>query len=219
MADIDTIVVLDPIQFQKETTSDVYTQDSANTSSVETYLIPLPVDAKAARVIFNGSFDPDGGRLHIRVKGTGVTSITTPTKTANTQVLEWTALTPATASTGIVHTPDFDCSALFLAALHIDICQSSVTANTTGIEVIVQVKKEDSLDEWTDLTRWTAMVRTAVAVKSDFAAQEAAAQTILSITNPTAGGLDNIGKFIFLEDTATIAQCEIAYIVECGADA
>ena len=28
-----------------------------------------------------------------------------------------------------------------------------------------------------------------------------------------------LGKFIFLEDTAAIAQCEIAYITDCGADA
>jgi len=41
----------------------------------------------------------------------------------------------------------------------------------------------------------------------------------LSITNPTAGNLNHVPKFIFLEDTAAIAQCEIAYQTDFGADA
>ena len=57
------------------------------------------------------------------------------------------------------------------------------------------------------------------ATKSDFADTEAIGQTTLSVANPTAGNLDHIGKLIFIEDTAAIANCEIAFIVECGADA
>ena len=55
--------------------------------------------------------------------------------------------------------------------------------------------------------------------KSELSGDEAAAQTTLSVTNPTAANLDHVGKFIFIEDTGTLAQCEIAYITECGADA
>lgn len=216
MAAVDTIVVLDGIQFQKETTSDVYTQDHATNEAVKTFDFHIPFSAKAARVIFNGAYDPNGGRYHYRVKATMVTSITTPTKTANTQVCEWTAITPpAVAESGVL-----DCSASWYTDLHVDIAQSSVTANTTGIEIIVQIRKEDSLDEWTDLPGGRINVLAlGAATKSDFADTEAVGQTTLSITNPTAGNLDHVGKFVFLEDTATIAQCEIAFITECGADA
>ena len=213
MADADTIVVLDGIQFQKETTADIYTQDHATNEAVKTFAIAIPLSAKAARVIFNGAYDPNGGRFHGRVKATMVTAIT-PTKTANTQVMEWSEITPP----AVLDSGALDCSASLDTTLHIDIAQSSVTANTTGIEIIVQVRKEDALDEWTDLTRFNALAYAAVAVKSDFAAQEAADQTILSITDPTTGKLTHLGKFIFIEDTATIGQCEIAFITECGAD-
>ena len=214
MAAIDTIVVLDGIQHQKETTSDIYTQDHATNEAVKTFGIPIPLNAKAARVIFNGAYDPDGGRMHGRVKATLTTSITTPTKTANTQVMEWTSITPP----AIVDSGALDCSASWETMLHIDIAQSSVTANTTGIEIIVQIRKEDALDEWTDLIRFNALSYAAVAVKSDFAAQEAVGQTILDVTDPTTGKLTHLGKFVFLEDTATIGNCEIAFVVECGAD-
>lgn len=216
MAAVDTIVVLDGIQFQKETTSDVYTQDHATNEAVKTFPIYIPLSYKAVRVIFNGAYDPNGGRFHGRVKAamtTGMTN-TSVTKTATTQVMEWTTITPP----AIVDGGTLDCSASRSTILHIDIAQSSVTANTTGIEIIVQGRKEDLLDEWTDICRFNALSLGA-ATKSDFAAQEAAAQTILSVTNPTAGNLDHVGKFIFLEDTATIAQCEMAFITECGADA
>lgn len=217
MADAGTIVVLDGIQFQKETTSDIYTQDHATNEAVKTFDIHIPMSAKAARVIFNGAYDPNGGRFHGRVKATMVTSITTPTKTANTQVMEWSTITPP----AVLDSGSLDCSASWYTDLHIDIAQSSVTANTTGIEIIVQIRKEDALDEWTDLPggRFNALSYAAVAVKSDFSAQEAALQTILSVTAPTTGKLTHLGKFVFLEDTASIAQCEIAFVVECGADA
>ena len=211
----DTIIVLDGIQFQKETTSDVWTIDDARAEVVKTLDFHIPYSAKAARVIFNGTFDPDGGRFHARVKATLVTSNTTPTKTANTQVMEWSTITPP----AVLDSGALDCSASFYTDLHVDIAQSSSTANTTGIEIIVQIRTEDSLDEWTDLPggRITAMSGF-TAVKSDFAAQEAAGQTELSVTDPATGGLDNIGKFIFLEDTVSIAQCEIAFLVSQTGD-
>ena len=215
MAEVDTILVLDGLQFTQPNTSDIYTQDHATNEAVKTFQIHIPLSYKAARVIFNGAFDPDGGRFHGRVKATLTTSITTPTKTAATQVMEWTAITPP----AVIDSGSLDCSASWNTTLHIDIAQSSVTANTTGIEIIVQGRKEDALDEWTDITRFNALSYAAVAVKSDFAAEEAAGQTTLSITNPTTGKLNHLGKFVFIEDTASIAQCEIAFVVECGADA
>ena len=213
MAGVDEIDVLDGIQFQKETTSDVYTLDGDGLEAVKTYAIFVPTSAKAARVIFNGAYDPDGGRIHYRVKGIGVTDISTPTKTANTQINEWTTLTPpAVAESGV-----WDTSGLQMALLCVDIALSSTSANT-GVEVICQYRKEDALDEWTDILGGRFIGPTGTASKSDFAAQEVVGQTTLSVTNPVAGNLNHPGKFIFLEDTATIAQCEIAYIVTCGTD-
>ena len=213
MADADTIVVLDGIQHQKETTSDIYTQDHATNSSVSQHAIIVPLAAKTVRAIFNGAYDPDGGRFHYRTKLLRVTSMETPTKTAN-QEQAWQTLTPP----AVAHSTEYDVSASWDSVLCIDVAQSSATPNTTGLEIIVQVQMEDSLDEWVEIRRFNVLALGA-ATKSDFAAQEAAAQTILSVTNPTTGNLDHVGKLIFLEDTATIANCEIAFLVECGADA
>ena len=217
MAEADTIDVLDGIQFQKETTADIYTRDDDTESAVFTKQIYIPLAYKAARVLYNATYDSDGGRFHYRTKLLRVTSITTPTKTANQQD-EWLTITPATAATAVKESTAFDTSASWDSIIAIDICQSSTTANTTGIEVIVQGRKEDALDEWVDITRFVALAQ-AAASKADFKAQEAAGQTELSVTAPTTANLDHVGKFIFLEDTATIGQCEIAFLVECGADA
>lgn len=216
MADIDTIVVLDGIQFQKEDTSDVWTIDGEGSAfeAVKTYTVKCPVTASGVRVLFNNNLDLGASRVHVRVKVSKLTSMAdgTPTKTENTQALEWSAI----AAQAFLETGAIDISTAIEALLHIDCAITSTTAHT-GTEIICQARSEAALDEWT--TFCTVIGPTGTATKSDFAAQEAAAQTVLSITNPTAGNLNHIGKFIFLEDTATIAQCEIAYIVECGADA
>ncbi len=213
MADADTIVVLDGIMHQKETTSDIYTQDHATNSSVYQKPFHIPLAFKAARVIYNGAFDPNGGRVHYRTKLLRTTSITTPTKTAN-QEDAWLTLTPP----AVVASSDFDTSASWDSIIEVCICQSSVTANTTGIMFIVQGRREDSVDEWTDIVGPLNVLAFGAATKSDFAAQEAAGQTILSVTDPTTGNLQHLGKFVFLEDTATINNSEIAFVVEAGAD-
>ena len=211
----DTITVLDGIQFAKDTADATWTQDHATNEAVKTFQIHIPLNYKAARVIFNGAFDPNGGRMHGRVKATLTTSITTPTKTAATQVMEWTAITPP----AVIDSGALDCSASWDTTLHIDIAQSSTTANTTGIEIIVQGRKEDALDEWTDIIRFNALSYAAVAVTGDWnVAGNSATDTVLLIDNPATAALDNIGKFIFLEDVNTIAQCEIAFLVSQTGD-
>lgn len=219
MADVDTIVVLDGIQFQKETTSDIYTidGDGANYEAVKTYPFTILSPVSGARVLFNGEYDADGARHHVRVRVTKLTSMAngTPTKTQNTQALEWTTIDP-NGSPRFLETAEIDLSAAIQSCLHIDVAISDAQA-TTGLEVIVQVRHEVTVDEWSTVQRFIGP--TGTPTKSDFAAQEAVGQTILSVTNPTAGNLNHIGKFIFLEDTATIGQCEIAWITECGADA
>lgn len=214
---IDTIVVLDGIMHQKETTSDIYTQDHATNSSVFQRPFHIPLAFKAARVIYDGAFDPNGGRVHYRTKLLRTTSITTPTKTAN-QEDAWLALQPSALASACVASSVFDTSASWDSILEVTVCQSSITANTTGINIIIQGRREDSVDEWTTITKINVLALGA-ATKSDFAAQEAAGQTTLSVTNPTAGNLHHHGKFIFLEDTATINNSEIAFCTEAGADA
>ena len=213
----DTITVLDGIQFAKDTDDKVYTQDTATGEAVKSFQIHIPLSYKAARVIFNGAFDPDGGRMHGRVKATLTTGMTTTgiTKTANTQVMEWTIITPP----AVIDSGALDCSGSRSTTLHIDIAQSSTDANTTGIEIIVQGRKEDSLDEWTDITRFNALSYIGVATVGDWnVGGNSATDTVLLIDNPATAGLDNIGKFIFLEDVNTIAQCEIAFLVSQTGD-
>lgn len=213
MAAADTIVVLDGIQFTKPDTADVWTIDGEGSTyeAVKTFAVVLPSSVSGARVIFNNNYDTGASQVHVRVKLTKLTGIGTLAKTENTQALEWTVV----AAQAIVETGAIDVSDCYEATLHIDCAISSTTAHT-GTEIIVQVRSEASLDEWTKLA--VLVGPSGTATKSDFAAEEAAGQTTLSITNPTTGNLNHIGKFIFLQDTATVAQCEIAYITECGAD-
>jgi len=213
----DTITILDGLQFeQTAANSDVWTMDGdgENYEAVKTYTVVLPASASGARVIFNGEYDADGARHHVRCKVTMLTAVGTVTKTENTQALEWTVVDPD-GTPRMVETGAIDVSAAIQATLHIDVAATEAEA-TTGLEVIVQVRSEASLDEWTTLTRFVGPVGTPV--KSDFAGTEAVGQTELSVTNPATGHLNHVGKFIFIEHTATIANCEIAWLVSQSGD-
>ncbi len=213
MAAVDTILILDGLRYEQVNTADIYTQDHAINSSVFSREFHIPLEFKAARILFNGAFDPDGGRVHYRTKLLRVTSITTPTKSAN-QEQTWQILTPP----AVAHSTEYDTSASWQSAIVVDVCQSSVTANTTGIEIIVQGRKEDSKDEWVTIVKVNVLALGA-ATKSDVFATEPIGETTVAVTNPTAGNLHHLGKEVFLEDTATPGESEIIYVVECGADA
>jgi hypothetical protein len=206
----DTITVLDGILFAKPDTADVWTCDGANVSCVQTIPVLIPSNVSGARVIFNSAEATSATRFHVRVNVTKLTVLTSgsaPTKTENTLALEWTILTPP----AVLETGAIDLSAAIEAMLHIDCVLTDVTACTAGPEIIVQVRKKASLDEWTDLTRFGGI--TGTAFQSDFVGTNNANATTLGVTNPATGNLDHVGKRIFLEDTATIAQCEIAFLV------
>ena len=135
------------------------------------------------------------------------------TKTETTQALEWTEI----AQAGILETGSIDVSDAYSAILHIDCCLSSTTAHT-GTEIIVQIASEAGVDDaWTDLTKFVGPVGTAITVPLTGA--EAAAQTVLTVTDPVTNNLDNSGKSIFLEDPNTVAQCEIVYVTTNSGDA
>lgn len=225
MSAVDTIVILNGLMQQKETTSDAFTcdGDGSDNSCVGTYTVKCPNAVSGVRVIFNNNHDVGGAaRVHVRVRMTKLTSMAdgTPTKTENTQLLEWTAVAAWAAgdpAAGVQETGAEDISAAIEAILHIDCCISEAAVAHTGTEIICQAQHENALDEWTTFAQFIGP--TGTAFKVDFAAQEAAAQTTLSVTNPTAANFNHVPKFIFLEDTAAIEKSEIAYQTDFGADA
>lgn len=199
----NTITLLDALQYAKTVTSDVYTIDGDGQECVKTYAIQLPSDISAARVIFNNNYGATGSRVHARVK---LTKMTIPplAKTENTLVMEWTAI----ALAAIVATGVIDVSAGPANTLHIALAISGVTAHL-GTEIIVQIRSYGSPAKWTTMARLIGP--TGTCTKSDCSGTTAAGQVIVGVTAPATGNLNHLGKFVFLEDTATIAQCEIAY--------
>jgi len=217
MADIDTVVLLDNIQNAKDSSDKIYTMDGDGQAyeAVKTYAVDLPADASGARVIFNGEYDTDGARHCVRVLYTAITA-TTPTKTENTLSLDWTEIDPDGAyNAQIKETGAIDVSGHLAGTLHITIAVAEAEA-TTGLEAIVQVRGYTGLDVWTDLCRFVGPIGTGVevAIPDDVSA----GQAVLKATNPTAGHLIHIGKFIFIEDKGTIGDSEVGFLIDCGAD-
>lgn len=212
MADVDTIVILNGLDHEQDiTTSLIWDIDSA-VEAVKTYPIHIPVSASQANVIFNNNYDSDGSTVFVMARLTKVTDITGVTKTENTEVLAWQEI----AQAGFLESGSIDVSGSQAATLHIYIALSSTTAHT-GTEIIVQIGSEAGVDgSWTDLCRFVGP--TGTAFSTAFAATEPAGETVIAIANPTAGNLDNVGKFKFIENTVA-ADCEIVYQTECGADA
>ena len=213
MAAVDYIEIMDGLDHeQQQTTSIIYDIDSATVEAVGTYAVSIPVSANQTRVVFNNAYDPDGSTVFVRVRLTKVTSNTTPTKTENTEALAWQEI----AQGAILESGSIDVSASFSTTLHIDCALSSTTAHT-GTEIIVQIASEAGVDgSWTDLTRPIGPTGTAITIA--LAATEPAGETALSVSNPTAGNFDNLGKFKFIENT-TAANSEIVFQTEVGADA
>jgi len=221
-AGIDTIEVLDNLQFEHLDTADLWAIDGEGSAfdCVKSYAVVIPPSALAARVLFNNYYDITASRVHVRVKCTKLTGIGTLAKTENTQPLDWTAVAAATltggSGIGFQDSGVIDLSAAYEATLHIDCAITSATAHT-GTEIIVQIRSEDATpDEWTTLTAFVGP--TGTAFKSDVLSTAAAGQKVIAINNPTAGNLNHIGKWLFVED-ATISSCEMVYITACGADA
>ena len=139
------------------------------------------------------------------------------TKTETTEALAWTLVDSDDDSDDVLETGSIDVSDSYATTLHIDVCLASTTAHE-GTEVIVQISSEAGVDgSWTTLCSFLS--NAATAVKSDFAGDEAADQTELSITNPATGHLyEHDGKLIFIYHTGTIANSEIAYQIDSTDD-
>lgn len=222
MAGVDEIDILDGLQFEQTAAASIaFTMDGEGEAyeCVKSYAVLCPFSASGVRVIFNGNYDPDGAKHAVRVKVTKVTSYAAgvPTKTENTQALEWVVIDPdsATASDRMKETGAIDISACNVATLHIDVAICEAEA-TTGLEIICQARGEAALDEWTTFSRFVGPIGTPTSTA--FSGTEAVGQTTLSVTNPTAANFNHVGKFIFILNT-TPANSEIAFLMACGADA
>jgi len=215
MAAVDTIEVLDNLQFEHLDTADIYTvhADAEAGESVEQRTVILPMNASAARVLISNN-GATGSQVHARVRETKVTGMTqtTVTKTQNSQSLEWTAIA---LNAAIIESAEIDLTNIFEAMVHIDMAITGTTAHL-GTDVIVMVRKEATVDEWTVWSRFS-MLSGKTAFKTDVASTAAAAQKVISIANPTAGNLNHINKRLFILD-ATVANCEIVWETACGAD-
>lgn len=216
---IDSIEVLDNLRAEQLVATEIWFIDGEGSAYdvVKSYAIAIPESALAARVIFNNNYDTAPCQIHVRVKATKVTarsSTGVPTKTENTQLLEWTIVAVnAFLDAGIV-----DLSVASDSVLHIDCALTSSVAHT-GTEIIVQIRSEDATpDEWTTLCSFVGPTGTP-ATHMHPSGTAAAGQKVILIANPTAGNLNHIGKFIFLANTDAIANSEICYITFCGADA
>lgn len=216
MAAIDTIEVLDNLQFEHLNTADIYTvhADGQAGESLVTIPVILPMNASAARVLISNN-GATGSQVHARVRVTSVTGITatTVTKTQNVEPLAWTAIA---LNAVIVESTEINLENIMEPMLHIDIAITGTTAHL-GTEFIVEVRKEATVEEWTIWHRASALSGI-TAFKTDVADTAAAAQKVIDIANPVAGNLNHINKRLFILD-ATVANSEIVWQTACGADA
>ncbi len=219
MAAIDTIEILDGLDHEQDiTTSLIWDIDSATEEAISSYAISVPFSASQVRVLFNNNFDSNGSSVFVRVRLTKATSVTTPTKTENTEPLGWFEIAGGAAADDTIfkETGSIDVSPSFETTLHIDVALSSTTAHT-GTEIIVQIASEAGVDgSWTEIARFIGLIGTAFSTA--FAATEPVGETVIAIDNPVANNLDNVGKFKFVENTVA-ADCEIIWQTEVGADA
>jgi hypothetical protein len=215
MAAIDTIEVLDNLQFEHLNTADIYTVHADAQVGESVISQPFVVDptVSGVRVLFNNNYGATGSTVMVRARATLVTALDADgiTKTQDTQLLEWTSL----ALANFQLSSELDCSGILQTTLHLDVAVVGTTAHL-GTEIIIQGRKEATVNEWSILGRWAVLNITAF--KTDVLSTANAGQKVIAVNNPTAGNLNHIGKFIFIFD-ATPANSEICFQSACGADA
>jgi len=181
MAAIDTIEVLDGLQFaQAAADADVYTVVAVGIAGecVRTTPVILDPNASAARVLINNGYGATGSTVVARVRLTGTSTISPLAKIQNVQPLEWTSI----ALASVQESAEIDLSALFMATAHIDVAIVGTTAHL-GTEIIVQVRKEATVDEWTEWARFVVLSGL-TAVKADVSSTAAAGQKVIATANP-----------------------------------
>jgi hypothetical protein len=215
MAAIDTIEVLSNLQFEHLNTADIYTVHADAQVGESVITVPFVVDPtlSGVKVIINNNYGATGSTVAARVRATCVTALDADgiTKSQNTQLLEWTSIALANWQ----ESSEIALSAILQCTLHIDVALIGTTAHL-GTEIIIEGRKEATVNEWTVIGRFAVLNVTAF--KTDVLSTAAAGQKVIPVNNPTAGNLNHICKFIFILD-ATIANSEICFQTACGADA
>lgn len=104
-----------------------------------------------------------------------------------------------------------DVSGCYASALHIDVALTSETAHT-GSKIEVQVSSNTSGDEdWSTLTEFIGPTGTANSENPSGA--EAAGQTVIEVASTTGLYDDDETRWIFIEDTGTVADSEMCLLV------
>ncbi len=216
MAAIDTIEVLDNLQFEHLNTADIYSvhADGFAGQAVESVAIPIECDKIfGLRVIVNNNYGATGSTVYAKARMTGLTGLTTLSKYQNIELLDWTSFAIAAVPSVPV---EADLSAVRSGMLHL-FCAIVGTTAHLGTEFVVQVRNEVTVNEWTKLFSFV-MCAGKTAFKTDILSTAAAGQKVIAVENPTAGNLNHLMKNIFILN-ATIANCEVVYQTAVGADA
>jgi len=215
MADIDTIEVLDNLQFEHLDTADIYSvhADGFAGEAVETQGIEINANNLIGlRVIVNNNYGATGSTIVAKVRMTGLTGLSTLTKYQDIELLDWTSV----ALAAVPPTPiEADLSLVRSGMLHL-FCAIVGTTAHLGTEFVVQVRNEVTVNEWTKLFSFI-MCAGKTAFKMDVASTAAAGQKVIAVANPTAGNLNHLMKNLFILD-ATVANSEIVYQTAVGAD-
>jgi len=216
MAAIDTIEVLDNLQFEHLNTADIYVVHADGFAGQAVESIAIPIDAEkitGLRVLVNNNYGVTGSTIMAKVRMTGLSGLVALSKYQNIELLDWTSIALAAVPPAPV---EADLSAVRSGMLHL-FCAIVGTTAHLGTEFLVQVRNEVTVNEWTRLFSFIMCVGK-TAFKTDVLSTAAAGQKVIAITNPTAGNLNHLMKNLFILD-ATPANCEIGFQTAVGADA
>lgn len=207
----DTITILDGLAYAHTAAGSVmWFVDSATTGSnaVGQYVVNIPDTTNRVRVVYDNTHGA-AADVFTRSRIQSITNISTLTK-AIAAVDAWAEV--AQGATGIREGATTNIAGMYQATLLIDICLSEAVAETTGATAYIEISSNTTGDEdWRILTTFGGPVATAISAA--LSADEAAAQTVLSVTNPTTANLDNPSRFIFFEDTVDATKSEIVFQV------
>lgn len=215
MAAIDTIEVLDNLQFAHENTADIYSVHADGFAGEAVESVAIPIDCEkisGLRVIVNNNYGATGSTVVTKVRMTGLTGLVALSKYQNIEMLDWTSFAlgavpaiPSEANLSIVRS----------GMLHL-FCAITGTVAHLGTEFIVQVRNEVTVNEWTKLFSFI-MCSGKTAFKLDVKSTAAVGQNVIPVDNPVVGNLNHVMKNIFILD-ATIANSEICFQTASGAD-
>lgn len=212
----DTIEILDGLtNAHAAATSLMWFIDSATTGSgaVAQYVVNIPDTANRVRVVYDNTHST-ASDIFTRSRIQSITAISTLTK-AVAAVDAWAEV--AQGAGGFREGATTDVTGMYQATLLIDVCLSEAVAETAGATIYVEISSNTTGDsDWEVLTSFGGP--TGTAESEALSGDEAAGQTVLSVTNPTTNNLDNPSRFIFFEDTASAANSEIIFQTVNGGD-